>query len=180
MNQIEIKEVTEKSLHKFLNYLKDHLKENGDNNLYFLPLTRDQSAYNPNWEKKFKEGLKSSFGDRAWRKLWVALNKHNDIVGHIDIRSRNELNTQHRVLLGMGTHRQYRKQRIGQQLLKHVIKYALIKNEISWIDLEVMAKNISAIRLYEKLNFQLIGTTKDMFRFENESYDYKAMTLNVD
>jgi hypothetical protein len=43
-----------------------------------------------------------------------------------------------------------------------------------------MTNNIPAKSLYEKMNFELINTTKDMFRIDNISHDYTSMTLNVE
>lgn len=179
MTAISIKEIGEEEFGKFLAYLKVHLSENGDNDFYFLPLTKEQSQFNVEWESKFKSGMKKDFGEAGWRKLWISLNEENEIVGHIDIRSRNELNTDHRVLLGMGTDYRYRNQKIGQRLLMHVIEYCKLHQQISWIDLEVLGANHKAISMYNKMGFQLLSHTKDMFRFQNQSFDYRSMTLDV-
>jgi len=179
MHAIKIEELGEENFNRFLDYLKIHLSENGDNNLFFLPLSKEQSKFNPEWEDKFRIGLNKKIGETGWRKLWLAINQDDKIVGHIDIRSRNELNTEHRVLLGMGTDRNFRNLKIGQRLLHFVINYCRNEPKISWIDLDVLAINIPAIRMYEKMEFQLLSTINDMFRIQNQSYDYKSMTLNV-
>ena len=131
-------------------------------------------------KEKFRTGINKKFGETGWRKLWIARNNNGKIVGHIDIRSRNELNTEHRVLLGMGTDSNYRYLKVGQRLLNYVIDYCQSHTKISWIDLDVLSNNIPAIRLYEKLDFQLLSSVHDMFRIHNKSYDYKSMTLNVE
>ncbi len=180
MNQIRITEITELHFNDFLEYLKKHLSENGDNNVFYLPLSKEQSAFNKDWETKFKMGTNTKMFESGWRKLWIAINHDNQIVGHADIRSRKELNTEHRVLLGMGTDINFRNLKIGQHLLKFVINYCKNNPQISWIDLEVLANNTPAIRIYEKMEFKLLSHVMDMFRINYQSFDYKFMSLNVD
>lgn len=179
MENITIHEIEMKEFDRFLDYLKRHLNENGDKNVLFQPLTKKQSMINSEWAEKFKIGFRKNFGEIGWRKLWVAKNERNQIVGHIDIRSRNELNTTHRVLLGMGVDSSYRNLRIGQRLLKFVIEYCKNHEEINWIDLEVLTNNTPAIKLYIKNDFKILANHVDMFRIENKSYDYTSMTLRV-
>jgi len=180
MHLIKVEELGEENFNNFIDYLKKHLSENGDNNLFFLPFSKEQSKFSQEWEDKFRIGLSKKIGEIGWRKLWVAINEEDKIVGHIDIRPRNELNTEHRVLLGMGTDTNFRNLKIGQQLLSFVINYCKNQSKICWIDLEVLAINITAIRLYEKMEFQLLSSVKDMFRIQSQSFDYKSMTLNVE
>lgn len=178
---IVIKELDSERLEDFFQYLTIHISENGQNrtNLYF-PLSREQSILSNDLMIKFKEGLNKVIGESGWRKVWVALNQENKIVGHIDIRSNNQLNSEHRVLLGMGVDIKFRSLKIGQRLLEFIIEYCRNNPKISWLDLEVMTKNIPAKSLYEKMNFEHLSTTKDMFRINNISYDYTSMTLNVE
>lgn len=180
MHAIRIEELSKEDLKDFLDYLSVHLSENGDNDLFFLPLSKEQSKFTNEWAKKFREGFDKKRGEIGWRKLWVAINQDNQIVGHIDIRLRKEPNTAHRVVLGMGTDRNFRNLKIGQQLLHFVIDYCKNDSSISWLDLDVLGVNSPAIRVYEKLGFYLLSDVQDMFRIEGKSYGYKSMTLNVD
>lgn len=178
---IKITELTSDRLEGFLRYLTAHLAENGINgSTIFQPLTISQSQLGKGWESKFRDALKIPFGEIGWRKVWIAANQEDVIVGHIDIRHYNELNTRHRVVLGMGVDSNFRKQRIGQQLLSLVIDYCGTDDRISWIDLQVLATNTAAITLYEKMQFQKVGTITDMFRISDLSYDYTSMTRCVD
>lgn len=177
---IAINEIKMDQLDVFLEYLVVHLSENGKGgNLLFQPLSQEQSKSIHDWKDKFEAGLTKRFGEMGSRKLWIATNEDNAIVGHIDIRFYNELNTAHRVLLGMGVDSKFRKMRIGQSLLEFVIRYCKKQPEINWLDLQVLALNTPAICLYEKMEFQKISTTTDMFRINHVSYDYTSMTLNV-
>jgi ribosomal protein S18 acetylase RimI-like enzyme len=177
---IVIKELDSERLEDFFQYLTIHISENGQNgNNFYFPLSKEQSILSNDLMMKFKEGLYKDVGETGWRKVWIALNQENKIVGHIDIRSNNQLNSEHRVLLGMGVDINFRGLKIGQSLLEFIIEYCRKNSKIAWIDLEVMTNNIPAKRLYEKMNFEYLKTIKDMFRINNISYDFTSMTLNV-
>jgi ribosomal protein S18 acetylase RimI-like enzyme len=176
---ISIKELNKNNLDDFIQYLTIHLSENGPETL-FQPLSQQQSGLSIEWKAKFEDGIHKKDGETGWRKAWIAINEENKIVGHIDIRSHNQLNTEHRVLLGMGVDSNFRNLKIGQKLLEFIIDYCRNKHQISWIDLQVLTNNIPATRLYQKMNFESLSITKDMFRIDNISYDYTSMTLNVE
>ncbi|MTI29519.1 GNAT family N-acetyltransferase [Xanthovirga aplysinae] len=178
---IKIEEIKKEQLDAFIDYFNFHLSENGKGkNPIFQPLSQEQSILTEEWKEKFEIGLIKNFGEIGWRKLWIATTQENQIVGHIDIRSYNELNTSHRVLLGMGVDSNFRKLKIGQKMLEFVIAYCRKQPKISWLDLQVMTLNTPAIGLYKKMEFQILTNTIDRFRINNVSYDYTSMTLNVE
>ncbi len=178
---ISIKELNKDKLEDFFQYLTIHLSENGLNGkTLFQPLSNQQSTLSNEWKLKFEEGMNKECDEIGWRKIWIAINKENKIVGHIDIRSNNQLNAEHRALLGMGVDSNFRSLKIGHKLLEFIIEYCRRNHKISWIDLEVLTNNIPAKSLYEKMNFEQLSVTKDMFRIDNISYDYTSMTLNVE
>ena len=178
---ISIKELNKDNIDDFIQYLTNHLSENGQNGTaLFQPLSKEQSVLTKEWKAKFEDGMNKKNDEIGWRKVWVAINKESNIVGHIDIRSQNQLNTEHRVLLGMGVDSNFRNLKIGQKLLEFIINYCMNNDKISWIDLQVLTNNIPAIKLYKKMNFEQLSITKDMFKIDNISYDYTSMTLNVE
>ncbi len=177
---IIIKELEIEKLEDFFEYLTIHISENSQNSTYlYFPLSKEQSTLSDELKIKFKEGMSKEMGEKGWRKAWVALNK-SEIVGHIDIRSNNILNSEHRVLLGIGVDINFRGLNIGQKLLEFVIEFCKTNNKISWIDLEVMSNNKPAKKLYEKVGFQQIYEIKDMFRIDNKSFNQTFMTKNVE
>ena len=56
----------------------------------------------------------------------------------------------------------YRKQGIGKKLMKKMIEF-VTKSDGQNILLEVMHENSSAIRLYEKMGFKVVGDRKDYY-----------------
>jgi ribosomal protein S18 acetylase RimI-like enzyme len=178
---ISIRELEKDKLGDFFKYLTIHLSENGQyGTTIFQPLSKEQSVISNDWKEKFEGGINKKFDEIGWRKIWIALNQENNIVGHIDIRCHNQLNMEHRVLLGMGVDSKFRSLKIGQKLIEFIIDYCRNSPKIAWIDLQVMTNNSPAIGLYKKMNFTELSNTKDMFRIDHISYDYTSMTLNVE
>lgn len=107
------------------------------------------------------------------------IGKNNQVVGHADLRNYGVANAGHRVILGMGLQQNFRGKKLGTRLLQAVIQFCKSHPRIEWIDLQVLANNISAIRLYESMKFQKIAHVPDMFRIEETSFDYHTMTLKT-
>ena len=166
---ISIVTLSKDKTESFFQYLKMHISENGVNASPFLPLSKQQSTLSNELKSNFEKGMEKEYGEIGWRKTWVAINQDDKIVGHIDIRSNNQLNAGHRVLLGMGVDSNFRGLKIGYTLLASVIEYCRHNPKICWIDLEVMANNTPAKSLYEEMGFEHLCTTKDMFRIDGLS-----------
>ena len=62
----------------------------------------------------------------------------------------------------------YRNNGIGSILLKHLISYAKSLN-LKTITLEVNEHNLSAVRLYDKFNFDHIGIRKKYYNGESDA-----------
>lgn len=177
---ISIETLQKDRLEEFYEYLSRHISENGEmGHSPFFPLSAEQSVLSEDLKGKFELGINKAMHDTGWRKVWIAVDDKNKIVGHIDIRPHQQLNTKHRVLLGMGVDRNFRKLKIGQLLLEFIVDYCRSEDSIAWIDLEVMENNMPAINLYRKLNFIEKQSIKDMFRIEDHSFNYTLMTLQV-
>ncbi|MFN0204221.1 MAG: GNAT family N-acetyltransferase [Bacteroidia bacterium] len=180
VNIMEIIAQTAENLDSFWGYLQLHVAENGQNgHLLFLPLGKAHLQLNKSWKEKFEEDLKKELEEMGWRRLWLAKNQAGQIMGHIDIRSHNQLHTQHRVVLGMGVDSHFRGQKVGQSLMEFILHFCQQNPQIAWIDLEVIASNPPAIALYKKMGFEETGRKKDMFKIDGLSYDYISMSLDL-
>ncbi len=115
----------------------------------------------------------------GWRRVLVAFNEMNDIVGHIDLKSHNQNYMNHRAILGMGVHRNFRKEGLGRLLIESIVDWVKNHTIIEQIDLWVLSNNTPAISLYKKLGFQKIGEIQDMFRVDGLSYNSIMMTKKI-
>ncbi|WP_342119084.1 GNAT family N-acetyltransferase [Pseudoduganella sp. OTU4001] len=162
----------------FFHYLNDHLLDNGrDGAPLFQPMSRSSSGFPPEKASGFSTGLQAHFGQPGWRRVWVAL-EGEDIIGHIDLRSRPEPAARHRCLLGMGVHRNARRGGLGTALVATAVEWARGQG-LEWVDLEVLAGNAPARGLYRKMGFQQTGEIEDLFRIDGESLGYVFMSLQL-
>lgn len=158
-------------------YLNDHLADNGkDGAPLFQPMARSESRLPANKEASFITGLGTPLGEAGWRRVWLALDAAGAIAGHIDLRARPERPAAHRAMLGMGVHRDYRRQGLGARLIDAAIAWARDEAGIDWVDLEVLSVNRPARDLYQRAGFAVVGEIADMFRIDGEQLAYTFMT----
>jgi ribosomal protein S18 acetylase RimI-like enzyme len=162
----------------FFHYLNDHLLDNGrDGAPLFQPMSRTSAGFPPEKANGFSTGLQASFGQQGWRRVWVAL-REDEIMGHIDLRSRPEAGARHRCLLGMGVHRAARRCGLGTALVETAANWAHGQG-LEWVDLEVLAGNQPARALYRRCGFVQTGEIPDLFRIDCESLGYVFMSLQL-
>jgi RimJ/RimL family protein N-acetyltransferase len=116
--------------------------------------------------------------DVAWRRAW-GLFDQGELVGHLYLAGGMLHAELHRVHMGMGIRRSYRRQGGGTLLLETAIEWARNQPTIEWIDLGVFSDNPGAQALYARHGFQVLGRTPDRFRVDCQSRDDISMTLNV-
>jgi ribosomal protein S18 acetylase RimI-like enzyme len=174
---LSIRAVEHFNVEAFFAYLDDHLSDNGKGGtLLFQPMAASESHYPDDKRRAFATGLATPFGQPGWRRAWVALDEHGAIAGHVDLRARSERHTGHRALLGMGVHRDHRRQGVGMHLIHAAIGWARACTELEYIDLEVLSSNSPALALYTKAGFRRVGKYEDMFRIDGVSLSYTLMT----
>ncbi|GAB5554844.1 MAG: GNAT family N-acetyltransferase [Saprospiraceae bacterium] len=177
---MNVKPLIAERIDDFITYLNDHISDNGKKNTpLFLPISRENLSLTMGMIDSFRDGQSVSINKLGWRRVFIAVNKKNEIIGHIDIKSHNQNYTNHRALMGMGVHRAHRKKGLGSLLIESMLDW--VKNEtiIERIDLWVLSENNPAIRLYSKLGFQKVGEIEDMFRIDDNSYNYIMMTKKI-
>lgn len=178
--KINIKPLPQTRLAEFFLYLSDHISDNGHGNSpLFLPISRNELKLTEKLKKSFEGGLSVPIENMNWRRAFIAVNHLDEIIGHVDLKSLNELYTNHRAVMGLGVHRDYRKLGIGGMLIDAIIDWAMSKTMLEYIDLWVLSANKAAIRLYEKHDFQSIGVMEDMFRIDGAKHDYTLMTKSL-
>ena len=158
-------------------YLDDHLQDNGRAGTpLFQPMARADSRFPVDKRAAFALGLGTEVGAPGWRRAWMALDADGAICGHVDLRARPERASNHRCLLGMGVHRDWRRQGLGERLLATALAWARTQDGLAWVDLEVLSSNQPARRLYERCGFAFVGELPDLFRIDGEQHGYVYMT----
>jgi RimJ/RimL family protein N-acetyltransferase len=98
------------------------------------------------------------------------------VVGWCDVFAHWAYALRHVGTLGMGVQADYRRQGLGERLLRATVEHAL-RNGIYRIALEARADNAAAIRLYEKVGFRHEARTRSALRFDEVFYDGVQMAL---
>jgi ribosomal protein S18 acetylase RimI-like enzyme len=164
----------------FLDYLNDHLSDNGTGNTaYFQPLPRAESYLPAEKAEAIRNGLRVPVDEPGWRRVWVARAPSRQIAGHIDLRSHPERLAAHRCVLGMGVDRDYRKLGLGSSLLAHAEKWAVELTTLEWIDLQVLSANEPAISLYRRAGYKTIGEVPEMFKIDGQAFSYTSMAKRI-
>ena len=108
---------------------------------------------------------------------YVAVEKKR-VVGWCDIIPMKGIDFAHCGVLGMGLHKDYRRQGLGTSLLDTTLDAAKVFG-VERVELEVYLSNVPAIRLYEKFGFQHEGVKKKARKLDGEYYDIQIMALFV-
>ncbi|ATQ73263.1 GNAT family N-acetyltransferase [Massilia violaceinigra] len=175
-----IRAAASEDLDTFFAYLNDHLRDNGSGaTALFMPMARAASRFGPEREHAFRSATGTALGQPGWRRLWLAFDAQGGIAGHIDLRARPEGACAHRALLGMGVHRDARKQGLGARLIGVAATWAASEAGLDWIDLEVLSVNVPARELYVRCGFVQTGEIADMFRIDGEALAYTFMSRKV-
>lgn len=161
-------------------YLDDHLQDNGRAGTpLFQPQARALSRFPPEKAAAFAGGLDTPLGQPGWRRVWIALDGAGNIAGHVDLRARPEPAAFHRTLLGMGVHRDARRLGLGLALVETALAWAAATPPLEWVDLDVLAVNLAARRLYERTGFVVTGEVPDLYRIDGESHGSVMMSRRL-
>lgn len=99
------------------------------------------------------------------------------IIGNLQFRGGNRQRTKHAGEFGISVLKGYWGNRIGYNLLAHLIEWVKDNKVVKKINLEVREDNKSAIALYKKLGFELEGTIRKNFFVDGKYYDSYIMGI---
>ncbi len=132
---MKIKHLISERIDDFFVYLNDHISDNGKNNTsLFLPISKEDLNIPVELIDSFRDGQSVSINKLGWRRVLIAVNKKNEIIGHIDLKSHNQNYTNHRAVMGMGVHREYRKEGLGSLLIESILVWVKNETRIERID----------------------------------------------
>jgi len=92
------------------------------------------------------------------------------ILGHAMLEPMGLKSIEHVVRLTIAVHPGSQEQGIGEKLLSHLIEWAKTAPKVEKIELNVRSVNRRAIRLYQKLGFNVEGRIRNRVRLQNEDY----------
>jgi GNAT superfamily N-acetyltransferase len=104
--------------------------------------------------------------------------KRDEVGGWCDITPMRLVGFTHCGRLGMGVRKDFRRLGIGQRLIQWTLGEAKQRG-LERIELEVLASNTPAIKLYEKMGFVVEGVKKKARRLDGAYDDLVQMALFI-
>ena len=102
----------------------------------------------------------------------------DDLIGVAGFVRGNRTKTRHRgELVSMYVNPEFQGQKVGENLLRALVKAAFDLEGIEQIHLTVVADNRSAERLYERVGFETFGIQKNYFKPDEKYWNQRFMQL---
>lgn len=100
------------------------------------------------------------------------------LIGEAGFVRGNRTKTRHRgEIVAMYVNPNFHGQKIGENLLRELLKAVFELENIEQVSLTVVADNRSAVRLYERVGFETFGVQKNYFKFGEKYWDQRFMQL---
>lgn len=118
---------------------------------------------------------------RSWRESSVVAEFNNKTVGYVLVRIEKSSFVSWKIkskakahVISVAVLPEARRNGIGREMMKEVIKRVQNDSNINEMTLEVRKSNLSAIKLYEQLNFIVV---KDLTNYYSDGEDAYLMSL---
>ena len=136
-------------------------------------LKKDATAFGSSYEEEIKLSV-SEWQKRTGNTLFAL--SDSTPVGMIVYVFNNKIKIRHIAnIFGFYVKESYRNQGIGRKLIKNALLSIMKNKNIIKIDLTVNSKQSSAIKLYKKFGFRIVGVlSKDLF-VDGKFYDELVM-----
>jgi putative acetyltransferase len=99
------------------------------------------------------------------------------VIGLVTADGKRRRAIRHRASVGLSVARDWRRHGVGRALMERVIAWARTSGLITRLELEALARNESAIRLYERLGFEREGLSRHALLRHGEYLDEYVMAL---
>lgn len=103
------------------------------------------------------------------RDLMILAFMDGEYIGNCSLSGNGSLRYRHRATIGIALYQKYTGMGIGHAMLEAMIKIAKDKG-YEQLELEVVADNERAVRLYESLGFQIYGRFPDNMKYKDGTY----------
>src|SRR5690606_22638984 len=133
--------------------------ESGRDGFHFMPFAADDPEGPVGVQV---DRLRLPLDEPGWGRAFVALEPDSTtVIGHVCIKGGQLRTMQHRCELGLGVEQPYRRQGLGERLMRTAIEFARQQPVLAWLDLSTFRHNLPARQLYEKLGFEEVGMVPD-------------------
>ena len=131
-----------------------------------------------------KEQERVFLAEQAIRPNWAAFVAVTDVqparvVGLLTADGKQRRAIRHCASVGLSVAHDWRRQGVGEALMRRVIEWARESGVVTRLELEVVTRNESAIRLYERVGFQREGLRRHALLRHGEYLDELTMALLI-
>ena len=129
-----------------------------------------------------EEQERAFLAEQAIRPNWSAFVAVTDerparVVGLVTADGKQRRAVRHCASVGLSVAREWRRQGVGEALMRRVIAWARESGVVTRLELEVLTRNASAIRLYERVGFQREGLRRHALLRHGDYLDELFMAL---
>lgn len=125
-------------------------------------------------ERQYLQNVFNSEND-----LYLIAEENNEILGICNLTSFKRERLAHRAEISISVKKQMWGKHIGTELLRKTLEFARNTKKIKVISLEVRTDNISAVSLYKKFGFEIMGTYKGFMKIKEQYVDCYIMELTI-
>jgi len=142
-------------------------------------LQTDPLAFGATYEEQ------SKISDEEWRarlenpaQKWFFSRESGKLIAMAGVNFAQKEHIKHRAeIIGVFVDSAYRKQGVGEDLMKNILENLKANPEIAKVALSVRGSQEAAKKLYEKLGFRLVGVHEKEAKIEGQYYDVIDMEL---
>jgi RimJ/RimL family protein N-acetyltransferase len=99
------------------------------------------------------------------------------ILAILDLHGSAHQQRRHCAVFGMSVAKPWRRQGIGKAMIEAMVDYARSTDDLTRIELQVFEGNAPAIRLYERMGFELEGRRRSAVRIGESYIDALMMAM---
>ncbi|MEH2127162.1 GNAT family N-acetyltransferase [Nostoc sp.] len=103
-----------------------------------------------------------------------------NLIGIVGFYQESRIKLRHKAYISsMYVQQEYRSKGIGKLLLNELIERAKTINAVEILLLDIVKNNVLGKALYLSLGFQIYGTEKRAYKYNNQSFDLEFMCLHI-
>lgn len=129
--------------------------------------------------ERIRRAIGLPLGAAGWRRFWVLRAPDGGIHGHVDLRGHPVPAAAHRCLIGVSVDLSQRRRGWGSRLMAQAEAWLLGHSALEWLDLQVLAINDGALRLYLAGGYAKVGEIAEMFKVDGQYFSFISMSKKL-